>query len=118
MIYIPYKLIRRLIEILFPINIVRYLPRIISERIWACIHGPLKHSRAFPGINREWVAYDVLRRAVKSYQGPMTVSEFGCAYGAFTERLLDFTRILNVTDRVEIFAFDTFEGLPPPKRQS
>lgn len=112
MIYMPYILLRLLIEAITPRRLLFRLPRRLQQTIWARAHGPLAHARAFPGINREWVAYDCLRRALAAYPGNMTVLEFGCAFGAFTGKLLSLVELLRADTRVQVVAFDTFSGMP------
>lgn len=112
MIYIPCRSLRSLIEAIIPQWLLARLPRRLQQTIWARAHGPLAHARAFPGINRDWVAFDCLRRALAASSGNMSVLEFGCAFGAFTGKLLSIVEFLRASTRVQVIAFDTFSGMP------
>ncbi len=58
--------------------------------------------------------YDVLREARDSYDGKFAILEFGTAAGYAFTKMLYATRYLKMDGRVEVHAFDSFEGLPPP----
>ncbi len=61
------------------------------------------------------LVYDVLREARSSYSGKFAVLEFGTAAGYAFTKMLYATRYLGLEDRVEVHAFDSFEGLPAPQ---
>jgi hypothetical protein len=58
--------------------------------------------------------YDVLREARSNYQGKFSILEFGTAAGYSFTKMLYATRYLGMEDRVLVYSFDSFEGLPAP----
>lgn len=56
--------------------------------------------------------YDVLKEFKKLYKGNFSILEFGVADGySFTKKLYA-VRYLKMEDRIMVYGFDTFEGLP------
>lgn len=57
--------------------------------------------------------YEVLQEAKRNYRGRFSILEFGTADGYAYTKLLYATRYLGMEDRVVVYAFDSFEGMPP-----
>lgn len=56
--------------------------------------------------------YLVLRDCKKRYQGRFSVLEFGTSAGYSFVKLLYATRYLGLEDRLTVYGFDSFEGMP------
>jgi methyltransferase family protein len=56
--------------------------------------------------------YVVLRDCKKRYQGRFSIVEFGTSAGYSFVKLLYATRFLGLEDRVTVYGFDSFEGMP------
>ncbi len=56
--------------------------------------------------------YAVLRDCKKRYQGRFSIVEFGTSAGYSFVKLLYATRFLGLEDRVTVYGFDSFEGMP------
>lgn len=56
--------------------------------------------------------YGVLRDCKKRYQGRFSILEFGTSAGYSFAKLLYATRYLGLEDRVTVYGFDSFEGMP------
>lgn len=56
--------------------------------------------------------YEVLRECKRSYVGYFTILEFGTAKGYSFTKILYATKYLRIDDRVVVYTFDSFEGLP------
>ena len=56
--------------------------------------------------------YLVLRDCKKRYQGRFSILEFGTSAGYSFVKLLYATRFLGLEDRVTVYGFDSFEGMP------
>ena len=56
--------------------------------------------------------YAVLRDCKKRYQGRFSILEFGTSAGYSFVKLLYATRFLGLEDRVTVYGFDSFEGMP------
>src|SRR5271154_788880 len=56
--------------------------------------------------------YAVLRDCKKRYQGQFSIVEFGTSAGYSFVKLLYATRFLGLENRVTVYGFDSFEGMP------
>jgi hypothetical protein len=56
--------------------------------------------------------YAVLKEFAGRYAGPFSVLEFGTSDGYSFVKLLYATRYLNLSERVTVHTFDSFEGMP------
>ena len=61
--------------------------------------------------------YAVLRDCKKRYRGRFSILEFGTSAGYSFVKLLYATRFLGLEDRVTVYGFDSFEGMPRPAGQ-
>ena len=78
-----------------------------------CIAKPRKFLRiSLNRFNRMDHVYDVLIEFNKTYKGHFSILEFGVGNGySFTKKLYA-TKYLKIADRVMVYGFDSFEGLP------
>jgi Macrocin-O-methyltransferase (TylF) len=58
--------------------------------------------------------YAVLRDCKKRYRGRFSILEFGTSAGYSFVKLLYATHFLGLEDRVTVYGFDSFEGMPRP----
>lgn len=59
--------------------------------------------------------YDVLKEVKSKYKGNFSILEFGTADGYAFTKMLYATKYLDMSDRVIVHAFDSFEGMPAAK---
>jgi len=78
-----------------------------------CIAKPRKFLRiSLNRFNRMDHIYDVLIEFNKTYKGHFSILEFGVGNGySFTKKLYA-TKYLKIANRVMVYGFDSFEGLP------
>lgn len=57
--------------------------------------------------------YEVLQEFKNNYRGKFSILEFGTADGYAFIKMLYATKYLEMSDRVMVHGFDSFEGLPP-----
>lgn len=62
--------------------------------------------------------YDALYEAKRSYNGRLSILEFGTNEGYAFRKILYATRYVGLDDRVTVHGFDTFEGMPGPEDRS
>jgi hypothetical protein len=82
--------------------------------------GSFEFRMAFDAINRPWYAhgmYEAAQLGLRLRQPSISMVEFGVAHGggliAMEELARDIRKLLNI--QIEIFGFDTGEGLPAPQ---
>lgn len=59
--------------------------------------------------------YDVLKEVKAQYDGKFSVLEFGTNEGYAFVKIIYATKYLNMTDRVTVHGFDSFQGMPAPQ---
>jgi hypothetical protein len=113
MVYLRHYWLRVFLAAIIPKFIVGLLPDKLQTRLWFKIHGAVRNRRRFPRVVREYVIYKIIKAKLPQAQGPRSILEFGCSTGLLTRQLLHFLDIEKTSSTdVEVFAFDTFEGLP------
>lgn len=104
------------------ITILRYIGKLLPGdflKTFVYLHliaAPRKALRKYVGsFYRMDLIYDVLKEFNGRHKGPFSILEFGTANGYSFAKMLYATRYLQVEDQVTVHAFDSFEGLLPPR---